>query len=303
MSYNNYMIQISHEFPNYFYQEGYAEDFTDYDYCLVHRYLSNPSYREYMLNAKKNGRCLIIDNSLFEIGSAFSSDEYIRVIKELNPTYYVLPDVFDNYEENIKSQIDFYNKCGKEVDSIPIAPLHSKDNVEDLIRAFKIFDETFPKEVMIAIPFGSGSFKESYIKSSMIEYEPIRMALNRQFFLKEYADLFNNSGRKFHLLGCKSLAEFESFGLTFDKRFIKSIDTSLPVAYALDKNIENNEWCFNDRINVDNLKINPFWYKPKYLIDKHFDDVDFGDNILYIISIMENNIGWFQDDVRRWYEE
>ena len=301
MNYN--MIQISHEFPNYFYQEGYAENFTDYDYCLVHRYLSDPSYKEYMLNMKKQGRIIYLDNSLHEIGSSFSGDEYIKAIKELNPTYYVLPDVFDNCEENIKSQIEFYHKYGEEVNSIPIAPLHSKDSVEELIKAFKIFDETFPKEVMIAIPFGSGSFKESYIRSSMIEYEPIRMALNRQFFLKEYADPFNNSGRKFHLLGCKSLAEFESFGLTFDKSFIKSIDTSLPVAYTLDKEIENNEWCFNDRITVDNLKINPFWYKPKYLIDKYFDDADFGNDILYIISILENNIGWFQDDVRRWHEE
>lgn len=47
------MIQISHEFPNYFYQNGYAKDHTDYDYCLVHRYVENSDYRNYMKSSPK----------------------------------------------------------------------------------------------------------------------------------------------------------------------------------------------------------------------------------------------------------
>lgn len=279
------MIQISHEFPLKYYANNLAEIYTDYDYCLVHRYIENNDYKDYFIRARDKGRTIILDNSLFEIGLSFSGDEYASVIKELRPTYYLLPDTFNNYEGNIKSQMEFYEKYNN-LPSIPIAALHGV-NAEEILNAFDHFDKWLPKEAVFALPFGSKAFE----RDNGISYLPLRMAINRQSFLKTFADKL--STRKFHLLGCKSLAEYDYMGNDFDKSFIISTDSSLPVAFTLQLNSKiNTEGYYQDD---DNSKTEIHYYKPSYLIDKHFYDEDFMDEHL------SYNIGYFRLKVHNWY--
>lgn len=279
------MIQISHEFPLKYYTNNLAEIYTDYDYCLVHRFLESAEYRDYFYESKSLNRMIILDCSTFELGSAFSGDEYASVIEELRPTYYLLPDTFNNYEGNIKSQMEFYEKYNN-LPSIPIAALHGV-NAEEILNAFDHFDKWLPKEVVFALPFGSKAFE----RDNGISYLPLRMAINRQSFLKTFADKL--STRKFHLLGCKSLAEYDYMGNDFDKSFIISTDSSLPVAFTLQLNSKiNTEGYYQDD---DNSKTEIHYYKPSYLIDKHFYDEDFTDEHL------SYNIGYFRLKVHNWY--
>lgn len=293
-------MKISHEFPLDFYLKGIAENNTDYDYCLVHRYLDTPEYKEYMLNARKEGREIILDNSLYELGKAFDHEKYIEVVKELQPTYCILPDVFNKYEENLKSQMDFFFKYKDVFEEYNINPMVIPHGVviQDIVESIKYFKENTPSNTKIAIPFGSEAFNnsssvEGFLSEDDIVYAPLRQATNRRIFLEKYRELLCD--RKIHLLGCKSLYEFTTW--MEDAFFIDSIDTSLPVAMTL----EGYKFGSGEIINAGNCRVIVDSYKPTFLIDKNFtnktifDTVDL-DKLLY-------NIKYFKEIVNSWQLE
>ena len=293
-------MKISHEFPLEFYLQGIAENNTDYDYCLVHRYLDTPEYKSYMLHAKSVGREIILDNSLYELGEAFDQDIYIEVVKELKPTYCILPDVFNKKEENLNSQISFYNKYSevfKENNVLPMAIPHGVV-ISDIVESIKILKEKLPENTKIAIPFGSEAFNnsskvEGYISEDEVDYGPLRQAMNRNLFLSNYGNLLRD--RKIHLLGCKSLSEFSNW--IDDAFFIDSIDTSLPVTMTF----EGNRFGTENLIDVGSCKVLPNVYKPSFLIDKNFNNKD-----LINTTDLEDlvyNIKYFRDVVNSWQLE
>ena len=252
------MIKISHEFPENCYLEGLTEDLVDYQYCLAHRFQSNPDYRYYFYKYKYQGGEVYLDNSLYELGSAFSGSEYLEIIKGLGPDYYFLPDVFNQTVDNIESQLSFFANVSSDISSEvskPIAICHGM-TPKDIISSFRILNSALPDYAMIAIPFGSHAWLNEeddpkYLRKSKCEDDNARMAANRGIFLNRYYKTLRK--RNIHLLGCKGLREIPFINCLESTDFIRSIDTSLPVASAL----EGNE------IKMD--------YKPKFLIDKNFD--------------------------------
>ena len=277
-------ILITHEFPNDFYQTGYAETHTDFDYCLIHRYLDTPSYAEYMRNAVKKGRTVYLDNGVYELGKAFNWEDYVKVIKELRPTYYILPDVFNQVEDNIDSQITFYNRYYEDIleeaGSLPIAIPHGL-TLDSLKFSIKIFDNILDKKAIIAIPFGSAAFEKDGIYSEKdIPYIPVRQAMNRKSFVIDMLQEFPN--RKYHLLGCKSICEFDNWDDEISKENIVSIDTSIPVA-----------------LSFEGLKFKySHFYKPLFLIDKNFN-MDQPDEST--ITLINKNIKTFKRHVNMWH--
>lgn len=293
------MIQISHEFPNYFYQNGYAKDHTDYDYCLVHRYVENSDYRNYMKDARKHNREIIIDNSVYELKNAFSGDTYAKEIEDLQPTYYLLPDVFNDLYRNIESQLDFYEKYGKSLPGTPMSALQGETSAE-LAESFKILSHELPNDTRFALPFGSAAFDNANDKDPMMYnslifgYTPMRMAINRKKFLRIYNNVLRS--RDFHLLGCKSIMEYDIWDDDYDKSFIKSTDTSLPVAYTLQTDLKFDDQNQYMTIGERCISMDPHFFKPEYLIDKHFHDEDFS------TSNLDYNIDFFRKKVIAWYE-
>lgn len=289
------MIKITHEFPLCYYLDGTAEETTDYDYCLVHRYLENKAYHNYMKGQVKKGRIVYLDNSLYELGEAWSKEEYANVIRDLKPTYYMLPDVFIRGDENKLSQYNFLATY-KDLPSTPIAIPHSTSLI-GLGLQLQEFCKDLPPEVMIAIPFGDNSFKNTnrevgYFNEEDVSYEPLRMALNRKMFIKTNSHVLID--RKIHLLGCKSLAEFDLWNSNFNKSNIVSIDTSHPVALTLEGPCNTYRWGF---FNPDkNTKMPMHFYKPTFLIDENFERVP---DILCKEALIFN-IACFQDYVKNW---
>ena len=149
---------------------------------------------------------------------------------------------------------------------------------------------------MIAIPFGDNSFKNTnaevgYFNEEDVPYEPLRMALNRKMFLKTYATVLKD--RKIHLLGCKSLAEFDAWNSNFDKSNIVSLDTSHPVAMSLEGPCNTYRWGF---FNPEKgIKMAMHFYKPSFLIDKNFETT-------YINVDLDDNVKYFQNYVKEWGE-
>ena len=252
------MIKISHEFPENYYLEGLTEDLVDYQYCLAHRFQSNVHYRDYFRTYKSLGGEVYLDNSLYELGTAFDGQIYQKIIRVLEPDYYFLPDVFNQTMSNIESQLTFFKNMPHDIFpsvSKPIAVCHGM-TPKDIISSFRILNSALPDYAMIAIPFGSHAWLNEendpkYLRKSKCEDDNARMAANRGIFLNRYYKTLRK--RNIHLLGCKGLREIPFINCLESTDFIRSIDTSLPVASAL----EDNE------IKMD--------YKPKFLIDKNFD--------------------------------
>ena len=251
------MIKISHEFPKNYYLEGFTEDLVDYQYCLAHRFLSDATYRNYFYKYKDLGGEVYLDNSLYELGEAFDRSMYMKIICTLKPDYYFLPDVFNQTTSNIESQLSFFKNVDpvSYIDSKPVAVCHGM-TPKDIISSFRILNSALPDYAMIAIPFGSHAWLNEeddpkYLRKSKCEDDNARMAANRGIFLNRYYKTLRK--RNIHLLGCKGLREIPFINCLESTDFIRSIDTSLPVASAL----EGNE------IKMD--------YKPKFLIDKNFD--------------------------------
>ena len=89
----NKMIKVSHELPNNMLHM--SKDINDYEYCLPHL-LDNRDgiYKDHFIQAKKDGRYIIMDNSLHELGEAYGEDRLLHWINELQPNEFIVPDVW-----------------------------------------------------------------------------------------------------------------------------------------------------------------------------------------------------------------
>ena len=112
-------IKIAHEAPKSIFQE--VERLTDYSYALVHLFEEDEEYLNLFKEAKKKGREIILDNSIFELEEAFDAERFAYWIKELEPTWYIVPDALEDAVKTV-SQMREWNK--KYPDLLPF--LHSQ---------------------------------------------------------------------------------------------------------------------------------------------------------------------------------
>ena len=68
------MIKVSHELPLCLLDK--SKELNDYDFCLPTYWFKSEEYKQYFLNAKAEGRFIIADNGLFNIGSSLY-EEYV----------------------------------------------------------------------------------------------------------------------------------------------------------------------------------------------------------------------------------
>ena len=69
-------IKLSHEVP--LAVLPVSKTFNDYDYCLPHLLDQEYDYFAYFEEAKKEGRYIIMDNSLHELGHAYDTDRLLH---------------------------------------------------------------------------------------------------------------------------------------------------------------------------------------------------------------------------------
>jgi len=88
------MIKVSHEVPIALLPQSVT--FNDYDYCLVHLVDQYPEYKEHYVRAGMLNRDVLLDNSIFELGHSFEPEAFVEKVKELKPTFYIVPDVLED---------------------------------------------------------------------------------------------------------------------------------------------------------------------------------------------------------------
>ena len=220
------MIRRFHEAPKCLFNE--VQKVTDGDYALVNLFAEDPEYYQLFVDALAAGREVILDNGVFELGSAWDAEEFAGWVRKLQPTYYIVPDVLENCAGTVVSFFEFINKFpdlpGKR---IGVAQGESYDHMVACYRAIEPYCD------MVAISFDFSWFQNPNSASS-----PCTQAMvGRRMMLKRMVDEFViNPSKPHHLLGVMLPQEVRYYtnpaqlGM-FD--WIYSIDTSNPVVHGL----------------------------------------------------------------------
>ena len=86
-------MKISHELPISLFQ--YSQTWNDYEYCLPIFMDKYPEYKEFFLEARNQGRFIIMDNSLFE-GYNHTTKDLLEKIDLIKPDIFIVPDEWND---------------------------------------------------------------------------------------------------------------------------------------------------------------------------------------------------------------
>lgn len=237
---------ISHETP--ISMLDVSRYYNDYDYCLVHLLPEHSAYKDFYFESVKQGRHVLLDNSIFELGEAYNSDEFAKWISELQPTEYIIPDKLEDTQGTISSFENFRGKyCHLPGQTIGVVQGKS---FKELSECYKFMASRVNK---IAISFDYSYYLEleneniyKTIKNSvMLRYGLLekdlqnkwcKYALGRLTFLSmlEREDVYAPYKRH-HLLGCSVPWEFDAlkFLESTVQTSIETIDTSNPIVAGI----------------------------------------------------------------------
>ena len=213
---------ISHEVPKCLFEKSL--DFNDYDYALVHLFDEDPEYLEFYKNSVKNGRHVLLDNSIFELGEAYDNDSFAKWVEELKPTEYIVPDALEDVAKTI-DQMESWNREYGKLPGKRIGVVQGK-TPEEIADCYVYMDKHADVD-KIAISFDYSLYEQ------IIPHENKYMSwmLGRATML---ANLLNsgiiNTKKPHHLLGCGLPQEF---ALYHSYKWIESVDTSNPIVHGI----------------------------------------------------------------------
>lgn len=203
------MIKIFHEAPTSIFD--LVQRKTDGDYALVHLFESNKAYRDCFVDAVRRGREVILDNSVFELGTAFATEQYARWIRFLRPTWYIVPDSLDDAAGTIKRFEEFKESFpdlpGK---SIGVVQGRSLDEVQDVY--------SFMQNACDMVAFSMDSAADPGVggRARILE------AMHSKQLINPY--------KRHHLLGVQRPQEIKEYS---NWPWIYSVDTSNPVVHGI----------------------------------------------------------------------
>lgn len=246
-------MKISHEMPLSLLKDNRFNIFNinDYDYFLIHQLLKYKEYQDLFKASKEANRVQILDNSAYELGESFDTNEFAENVKRFKPTEYLVPDYFNNKDKNIELFDEWMTKyC--DLPGTKIVTIHG-EKYSDFVESYKYFDKY---NVKIAFNFAENIYKlygNPIYGRKQIIYDMIR-------------DKVINPNKKHHLLGCYLPTDFIAYK---DLSFIETIDTSNPIVSGLEK-----KWY-------------PIDEKPKTMIDDYHNfeiDEDAYCSIMYNVK-------------------
>jgi|TARA_B110000495_G_C23037362_1_gene620077 hypothetical protein len=226
-------MKISHEVPLCLLED--SKQFNNYDYALVHLLDSNEEYAEYFLKSKKEGRHIILDNSLHELGESYGDAGLLYWVNKLKPQEFIIPDVWCDRDASIRNAVKWASiKLPKGVEKVVVVQANT---IHEASTCYKIYKELGYKK--IAFSYGADYYNDVVPHPN----KDIGKALGRLSVISALLEtkVISQSDR-IHLLGCASPFEFSLYrGI----ECIESIDTSNPIMMALEGKI------YNSSLNVD----------------------------------------------------
>ena len=236
-------MKVSHEVPRCLLTA--STEFNDYDYCLPHLLDIDEEYKQYFIDARDNGRYVIMDNSLHELGKAYNSQRLLHWIDELKPDEFIVPDVWMSCAQTA-AQAKYWKQFEFPEETKKIAVIQGEDKNQAYLCANLLSNLGYDK---LCVSYGATWYNDFFPHTNT----DMGKALGRVRFVQGLLNLSHLNDVKFHLLGCSIPQEF---GWYDNNPRIESIDTSNPVMAAL------------DGIKYNNNGLN---YKPNANMNDHFD--------------------------------
>lgn len=218
---------VSHESPISMLED--SKQYNDYDYALVHLFETHPEYYNFFKMSLAQGREVLLDNSIFELGHAFDSVKFVKYIEELNPTFHIIPDVLEDAKETVLSYKKF-NKEYKYVGNYQIGVVQGK-TWQEIVDCYKFMADNAD---YIAISFDY-SYYDAIAYSNREDRlgQLDRWCKGRQSLIQRLVDEgIWEKHKPHHLLGCSLAKEFRYYKQN-NIPSIRSCDTSNPVVAAL----------------------------------------------------------------------
>tara|TARA_R110000751_G_scaffold1379_8_gene5202 strand:+ start:2021 stop:2812 length:792 start_codon:yes stop_codon:yes gene_type:complete len=237
-------IKISHETPLCLLED--SKRFNDYDYCLPHLLDEEPGYLEYFLEAKRQGRYIIMDNSLHELGEAYTHERLIHWVNELKPNEFIVPDVWENCIESVQNA-EIWNLYDFPENTEKVAVVQAKTlhEASQCVKAYK--DLGYGK---ICFSYGASYYNDICTHPN----KDLGKALGRLFVISTLLKTGElKQDDRVHLLGC---AVPQEFGWYKDINCIESIDTSNPVMATL----EDIKYSNQGLIKKPKANMNDYFY-------------------------------------------
>lgn len=220
---------ISHETPISHLET--SRNYNDYDYCLVHLLDQHPKYEQFFQQSLLRGREVLLDNSIFELKTAFASDKFAAAVEKMKPTYYVVPDVLESSYDTMASWEEFDEEYS-ELPGLRIGVVQG-NSYESIVNCYKFMKEHAD---YIAISFDYSWYQLVGIspnRMGMSETRLHRQCTGRQHLISRLiADGIWDSSVPHHLLGCSLAREFK-FYRENNIKGIRSVDTSNPIIASL----------------------------------------------------------------------
>ena len=215
-------MKVSHETPLCLLEDSLK--FNDYDYCLPHLLDEEPAYLDYFLKAKSEGRYIIMDNSLHELGEAYNHERLIHWINELKPNEFIVPDVWENSIESIvNATIWNVYDFPEGVEKVAVVQATTLHEAAQCVKAYK--ELGYGK---ICFSYGASYYNDICTHPN----KDMGKALGRLFVISTLLKTGElKQDDRVHLLGC---AVPQEFGWYKGINCIESIDTSNPVMATLE---------------------------------------------------------------------
>ena len=247
-------MKTFHEAPNSCFER--VQQITDGDYCLVHLYDENEQYKEHFDNAVRKGREVILDNSIFELGTAFDSQDYLQKIKELNPTWYIIPDALEDCDQTLQNFWSWQEAEGLELDRTYTGGFVKPKSIgvvqgktwDEMVQSYH---ERVHEADMVAFSFDLSHYTEMANEEAEDTHHEFKKEylwmIGRQLFIKRMInEKIMNPDMQHHLLGCGLPQEYQAYK---NNKMIYSVDTSNPVIFGLNK-IKYNNIGMNHKIST-----------------------------------------------------
>ena len=219
------MFKISHEVPVELLEDSLQ--FNDYEYCLGHLFDKNPKYREFYKkqSAETPERTMILDNSAYELGKPMDGMAYLSVISELEPTEYIVPDIRNDADSNLKTM----RRWLKYVDD-PIGVTAKLSKTIGVVHgeSYEAYCQNY-SDIVGLVDKVAFSFEDFFIEWA--ENESITLAEARTSIIKEMVeDKIISYMKPHHILGALSPTEYQAY---CNWGWIETVDTSNPVLHGL----------------------------------------------------------------------
>jgi hypothetical protein len=217
---------ISHESPISLL--NHSRSYNDYDYALVHLFDSDETYLKFFVESLKQGRHVILDNSIFELGEAYDHEKFLYWVDYLKPTEYIIPDVLEDSIGTMNNAKEWKEKYWglTPKDSKCIGVVQGK-TYQEIVQCYKYLDNHINVDKL------AFSFDYSlYLELAPHPNKWVSYALGRITLLnKLFNDGIVNVNKPHHLLGCALPIEFMFYRNGFD--WLETLDTSNPVVHGL----------------------------------------------------------------------